>query len=68
VRFSHELTLSAVILPAMNETDSRAWLATPLGAALLEIEQCLLADVPAGVFGFELVRISVPAHARSTIA
>jgi SAM-dependent methyltransferase len=62
VRFSHELTLSAVILPAMNETDSRAWLATPLGAALLEIEQCLLADALADVFGFELLQIGDWGH------
>lgn len=41
----------------MNEADSKAWLTTPLGAALLEVEQRLLADALADVFGFELLQI-----------
>jgi len=41
----------------MNESDSRAWLDSPLGAALLEVEQRLLADALCDVFGFELLQI-----------
>ncbi len=41
----------------MNELASQAWLSTPLGTALLEVEQQLLADALADVFGFELLQI-----------
>ncbi len=41
----------------MNEAASKAWLVTPLGAALLELEKQLLADALADVFGFELLQI-----------
>ncbi len=41
----------------MNDTQADAWLDTPLGIALLETEQRVLADVLADVFGFELLQI-----------
>jgi len=41
----------------MNDAQSHAWLATPLGAALLEVEQRVLGDALADVFGFELLQI-----------
>lgn len=41
----------------MDDAQSHAWLATPLGVALLEAEQRMLADALADVFGFELLQI-----------
>lgn len=41
----------------MDDVLSHAWLATPLGAALLEVEQRVLADALADVFGFELLQV-----------
>jgi SAM-dependent methyltransferase len=44
---------------SMNAADSQDWLASPLGSALLEAEQRLLADALADVFGFELLQIGI---------
>ncbi len=41
----------------MIDTSALAWLETPLGAAVLELETHVLADALADVFGFELVQI-----------
>ena len=41
----------------MIDTSAPAWLETPLGAAVLELETHVLADALADVFGFELVQL-----------
>jgi len=44
-------------LQPMTDTSAPAWLETPLGAAVLELETCVFADALADVFGFELVQL-----------
>lgn len=41
----------------MNDPRQQAWLDTPLGAALLELEARVLADALGDVFGFELLQL-----------
>ncbi len=41
----------------MNDAVPQAWLATPLGAAVLELEAQVLTDALADVFGFELLQL-----------
>jgi SAM-dependent methyltransferase len=41
----------------VNDTGSQTWFDTPLGTALLEVEQRLLTESLADVFGFELLQI-----------
>ena len=41
----------------MTDSIAPAWLETPLGAAVLELETRVLADALADVFGFELVQL-----------
>jgi SAM-dependent methyltransferase len=41
----------------MNDTRPQAWLDTPLGAAVLELESRVLADALGDVFGFELLQL-----------
>ena len=41
----------------MNDAVQQAWHATPLGAAVLELEAQILADALADVFGFELLQL-----------
>jgi SAM-dependent methyltransferase len=41
----------------MNDLRPQAWLDTPLGAAVLELEARVMADALADVFGFELLQL-----------
>ena len=49
-------------LQSMTDTSALAWLETPLGAAVLELEARVLADALADVFGFELVQLGRWGH------
>jgi SAM-dependent methyltransferase len=56
----------------MNDAVPQAWLTTPLGAAVLELEAQVLTDALADVFGFELLQLgawgardALCAHART---
>jgi SAM-dependent methyltransferase len=63
---SHEFRQNPQLVPRrhkpdapqpMTDTSAPTWLDTPLGAAVLELETCVLAEALVDVFGFELVQL-----------